>query len=186
MAATLSQLDDGIVRGMAIGAVFTDYVSSPAAKIPHLFRLIRRGFLIESVVVAGWEDKLPRLPPQGGSPRHLQRGRLHTPLQHHQRHVSALILFYFCFLVLVLPMFCFPWGILFVRPSYCQIVAVRGCESGELCCCILSLAYRFHSLMVSFVLGMLCVVGSTFRNSGDVNILLLESILHVCQFCASA
>lgn len=40
--------------------------------------------------------------------------------------------------------------------------------------------------MVSFVLGMLCVVGSTFRNSGDVNILLLESILHVCQFCASA
>uniref|UniRef100_A0ACD5U036 Uncharacterized protein n=1 Tax=Avena sativa TaxID=4498 RepID=A0ACD5U036_AVESA len=25
MAATLSQLDDGIVRGMAIGAVFTDY-----------------------------------------------------------------------------------------------------------------------------------------------------------------
>jgi len=119
MAATLSQLDDGIVRGMAIGAVFTDYVSSPAAKIPHLFRLIRRGFLIESVVVAGWEDKLPRLPPQGGSPRHLQRGRLHTPLQHHQRHVSALILFYFRFLVLVLPMFCFPWGILFVRPSYC-------------------------------------------------------------------
>jgi COMPASS component SWD2 len=33
MAATLSQLDDGIVRGMAIGAVFTDYVS-PVAPTP--------------------------------------------------------------------------------------------------------------------------------------------------------
>lgn len=33
-AASLSQLDDEIVHGMAIGAVFTDYVSS-VAKIPH-------------------------------------------------------------------------------------------------------------------------------------------------------
>jgi len=30
MAAALPQLDDEIVRGMAIGAVFTDYVSSDA------------------------------------------------------------------------------------------------------------------------------------------------------------
>jgi hypothetical protein len=30
MAAALPQLDDEIVRGMAIGAVFTDYVSSGA------------------------------------------------------------------------------------------------------------------------------------------------------------
>jgi hypothetical protein len=30
MAATLSQLDDGTVRGMSIGAVFTDYVSPVA------------------------------------------------------------------------------------------------------------------------------------------------------------
>ena len=34
-AAALSQLDDEIVHGMAIGAVFTDYVSS-IAKIPNL------------------------------------------------------------------------------------------------------------------------------------------------------
>lgn len=94
MAAALSQLDDEIVRGMAIGAVFTDYVSS-IAKIPKLpapsmvsahTNLPR--FLLASV--AGWEDKLPRFPPQGGSPRHLERGRLHTPLQHHQRDVSSL------------------------------------------------------------------------------------------------
>jgi hypothetical protein len=34
MAAALSQLDDEIVHGMAIGAVFTDYVSS-IAKVPN-------------------------------------------------------------------------------------------------------------------------------------------------------
>jgi hypothetical protein len=40
MAAALSQLDDGTVRGMSIGAVFTDYVSS-AAQTPNLLpRLI--------------------------------------------------------------------------------------------------------------------------------------------------
>jgi hypothetical protein len=34
MAAALSQLDDEIVRGMAIGAVFTDYVSSGGSPNP--------------------------------------------------------------------------------------------------------------------------------------------------------
>jgi len=33
MAAALPQLDDEIVRGMAIGAVFTDYVSSDARSL---------------------------------------------------------------------------------------------------------------------------------------------------------
>jgi hypothetical protein len=41
MAAALPQLDDEIVRGMAIGAVFTDYVSSgarsPNPSIPRKF-----------------------------------------------------------------------------------------------------------------------------------------------------
>ena len=91
-AAALSQLDDEIVHGMAIGAVFTDYVSSIRQLAFSLegFRsaLIHRGVCSNSA--PGRENKLPRFPPQGGSPRHLQRGRLHTTLQHHHRDVSTL------------------------------------------------------------------------------------------------